>query len=395
ELDRVAQSLLGVQQDRVALQRIFSEPERTAIAAAVRWHAGSPPPPFVLREAAAKVADRQQPKRLIETRVGVILADFERLGIARQGLVMAIERLQHEAAIVPGPHMVGSDRERAIISRDRILIATHVEQAYAAVVVRRRIAGRQRQRTVELGEGLLVSSERGQREAAIEQRVRMTGDQRQDLVDGGKRILRTPQREQRIGALMQRIRVAGLELQRFVETLERLLIALERMQHDAEVDPRVRRAGIDLERGGDEPVGFAGLSALRLDRTEKIERVELIGQRLEHAGIDLLRLAQPSLLLQRPRLLQRLSDIWPRAMRHGHRQRSFTGEAKSSARARSCYQLPQFVRRRSIIVAFPLGPRLKGFGPAVIRVRIAKSAVAGNHLRDALFEGSHAPILNK
>src|SRR5262249_37276052 len=119
------------------------------------------------------------------------------------------------------------------------------------------------------------------------------------------------------------------------------------------------------------------------------------GQRLEHAGVDLLRLAQPSLLLQRHRLLQRLSDIWPRAMRNGHRQRSFTGEAKSSARARSCYQLPQFVRRRSIIVAFPLGPRLKGFRPAVIRVRIAKSAVAGNHLRDALFEGSHAAMENK
>src|SRR5262249_57902909 len=107
-------------------------------------------------------------KRLIEMRVGVILAEFERPGIARQGLVMAIERLQREAAIVPGLHMVGSDREPAIISPDRVLIATHVEQAYAAVVVRGRIAGRQRQRGVELGEGLLVSSERGQREAPID-----------------------------------------------------------------------------------------------------------------------------------------------------------------------------------------------------------------------------------
>src|SRR5262249_25743107 len=369
--------------------------ERTAVAAALRWHSGSPPPPFVLLEAAAKVADGQQRKRLIEMRVGVILADFERPGIARQGLVMAIERLQREAAMLPGLRMVWIDRARVVISRDRILIATQAEQAYAAVVVRRRIAGRHRQCGVEFGDGLLVSSESGQCEAAIEPRVRVTGDQRQDLVDGGKRILRTPQREQRVGALMQRVRVAGLQRQGLVEALERLLIPLERMQHDAEVDPRVRGAGIDLERRGDEPVGFSGLSALRLDRTEKIERVELIGQRLEHAGVDLLRLAQPSLLLQRHRLLQRLSDIWPRAMRSGHRQRSFTGEAKSSARARSCYQLPQFVRRRSIIVAFPLGPRLKGFRPAVIRVRIAKSAVAGNHLRDALFEGSHAAIVNK
>jgi len=63
---------------------------------------------------------------------------------ARQRLVMAIERLQREAAIVPGFHVVGSDRERAVISRYRILIATHAEQAYATVVVRRRITREQR-----------------------------------------------------------------------------------------------------------------------------------------------------------------------------------------------------------------------------------------------------------
>src|SRR5262249_28037193 len=120
----------------------------------------------------------------------------------------------------------------------------------------------------------------------------------------------------RVAALMERVRVAGLQRQRLVETLERLLIPLERMQHDPEVDPRVRGTRIDLERRGDEPVGFSGLSALRLDGTEKIERVELIGQRLEHAGIDLLRLAQPALLLQRHGLLQRLPEIRRRAMRN-------------------------------------------------------------------------------
>ena len=114
---------------------------------------------------------------------------------------------------------------------------------------------------------------------------------------------------------MQRVRVAGLERERLVETLERLLIAFERVQHDPEVDPCVRRAGIDLQRRGDEPVGLAGLSALRLDGAEKVERVELVGQRLEHARINLLRLAQPSLLLQRHGLLQGLPEIRRRAMR--------------------------------------------------------------------------------
>src|SRR5215470_9958464 len=107
---------------------------------------------------------------------------------------------------------------------------------------------------------------------------------------------------------MQRVDVAGLQRERLVETLERLLIALERMQHDPEIDPCIRRAGIDLERCGDEPVGLSCLSALRLDGAEKVERVELIGQRLEDAGIDFLRLAQPPLLLQRHGLLQRLPE---------------------------------------------------------------------------------------
>src|SRR5215813_10703821 len=129
-------------------------------------------------------------------------------------------------------------------------------------------------------------------------------------------MLRTPQREQRVAALMQRVDVAGLQRERPVETLERVLIALERMQNDPEIDPCIRRAGIDLERRGDEPVGLSGLSALRLDGAEKVERVELIGQRLEHADINLLRLAQPSLLLQRHGLLQCLSEIRRRAMRN-------------------------------------------------------------------------------
>ena len=70
------------------------------------------------------------------------------------------------------------------------------------------------------------------------------------------------------------------------------------MQHDPEIDPRIRRARVDLQRGADELVGFSRLSALRFDGAEKIERVELIGRCLEHARVDLLRLAQPPLLLQ-------------------------------------------------------------------------------------------------
>src|SRR5260370_42132200 len=50
ELDRIAQSLLRMQQDRPSSPRVLSEPERTAIAAALRRPPGSPPPPFAFFE---------------------------------------------------------------------------------------------------------------------------------------------------------------------------------------------------------------------------------------------------------------------------------------------------------------------------------------------------------
>src|SRR5215471_3248968 len=230
-------------------------------------------------------------------------------------------------------------------------------------------------------------------------------------------MLRTPQREQRVAAQMQRVDVAGLQRERPVETLERLLIALERMQNDPEIDPCIRRAGIDLERRGDEPVGLSGLSALRLDGAEKVERVELIRQRLEYAGIDLLRLAQPPLLLQRHGLLQRLPEIWRRATGNRHRrgwhvsgeQRSGSalvtvcitsipraGEQRSPG---SCHRAAFLLRSQqlqaSITVAFSLGPGWRAFGPAVIRVRTAKSAVASDHLLHAHFVGWQTAIVMK
>src|SRR5262249_9012511 len=51
--------------------------------------------------------------------------------------------------------------------------------------------------------------------------------------------------------------------------------------------------------------------------------------------------------------------------------------------------------RSSIMVAFSLGPGWRAFGPAVIRVRTAKSAVAGDHLLHAHFVGWQTAIVMK
>src|SRR5262245_62993479 len=49
----------------------------------------------------------------------------------------------------------------------------------------------------------------------------------------------------------------------------------------------------------------------------------------------------------------------------------------------------------SIIITFPLGPGRNEFGPAVVRVRTAKSAVAGDHLLHAHFVGWQTAIVRK
>src|SRR5262249_12576247 len=49
----------------------------------------------------------------------------------------------------------------------------------------------------------------------------------------------------------------------------------------------------------------------------------------------------------------------------------------------------------SIMISFPLGPGRNEFGPAVVRVRTAKSAVAGDHLLHAHFVGWQTAIVRK
>src|SRR5262245_60356912 len=51
--------------------------------------------------------------------------------------------------------------------------------------------------------------------------------------------------------------------------------------------------------------------------------------------------------------------------------------------------------RTLIIISLPFGPGRNGFGPAVVRVRTAKSAVASDHLLHAHFVGWQTAIVMK
>ncbi len=136
----------------------------------------------------------------------------------------------------------------------------------------------------------------------------MTGINGEDLFERRQRLLRAREADQRIAAMMPCVKVVGLERERLVEAFERIRIALERVLHQPEIDPGVRRARIDLERRMNEPIGLAGLTELRLDGAEEIERVEVIGRDLDDARVGLFRLAQLSLPVQGQRLLEHLRD---------------------------------------------------------------------------------------
>src|SRR5262245_3845347 len=118
ELDDVAEPLLGVDEDGLARERIFAEPERLAETLTPR-HAGAQPARLVFREAALVVAEREQRQRLVVLDVGIVLVGGERSRIFRQRLLMAVERRQRRATADARLAVVGTHRDRALVSRQR------------------------------------------------------------------------------------------------------------------------------------------------------------------------------------------------------------------------------------------------------------------------------------
>ena len=70
----------------------------------------------------------------------------------------------------------------------------------------------------------------------------------------------------------------------------------------ARFDSASAERGCDLERRGDQAIGLAGLAALVVEHAEQMQRVEIVALRLQHAGVELLRLVEAALPMQRERL---------------------------------------------------------------------------------------------
>src|SRR5262249_61886271 len=92
ELDAIAKALLGRNEDALARERIFTEPERFAEAAAACRHAAALPAPFVLLEAAAIVAERETRERRLVMCIRVRLVERDRTLEIGERLALLIER---------------------------------------------------------------------------------------------------------------------------------------------------------------------------------------------------------------------------------------------------------------------------------------------------------------
>ena len=101
----------------------YAESLKALSEGAPHAHPSPLPAPFVLRKAATIVAERQQRRRGIEVRIGVLGFDRERPAEALQRLAMTIERGQRKTAVVPGVHQPRHRRERPVVGRNRFNLA--------------------------------------------------------------------------------------------------------------------------------------------------------------------------------------------------------------------------------------------------------------------------------
>ena len=142
----------------------------------------------------------------------------------------------------------------------------------------------------------------------------------QHRVEAGKRFLGTMLDQKQQAAIVVRLDVSRNERERLVEPRERFGIAVHGAKREPQIRQRVGRSRLDLERGSKEPIGFSDFSRLQPERAEQVQSVEMRGRRFENPRVDLLRIAESALLVQRHRLLERLRkrgrNGWQGGFRH-------------------------------------------------------------------------------
>ena len=207
ELQGVAKSLFGFEQDGLAGDRHLSQP---ALAGQGRLHAL--PAPFIGRKALAQPSHLQQGQGLVDVEVGAVRRQGLGAPEALECVVVPAQFAQRIAAIVPCIHVIRVEGEGAVVAAQRLLEAIERQQRIAAIVEGWDVARPQYQGAVEADQRLGRARELVEHEAVIGRRLRRAAF---GLHHGGvelQGLAEVAARAAQLGEQVQRLDLAGLRL---------------------------------------------------------------------------------------------------------------------------------------------------------------------------------------
>jgi hypothetical protein len=190
ELDRVAEPLLGVEQDRRAVDGL-STPERLRKFQPGRLTIACSPAPLEFPPPFSEISERKPRQRFVPVRIGMVGPQRQRALIGGDGLCMPVEPMEHDATVVVRVDVSGLQRQRPIEARDRILVAVKAMQCAPALGERFYKTWMGGKHPVEVREGRLVPPQRHQHQAAIATSRRGTCLRLQCSAQGIKRFVVT------------------------------------------------------------------------------------------------------------------------------------------------------------------------------------------------------------
>ncbi len=200
ELDRVAEALLGMEENGPALDLLGSKPQWLREIALGVLKLRRCPSPFVFLPAAIEVPQQQPADRFVVMRIGKIRPQRQRALITFQCRVVALEIMQGSAAIGDSLGIIRPQRQRALVARQRLLEPLQEMQGIAAIIMCLGIIRPQRQRAVVARQRLVEPPQLVQGVAAIIVDLGHRRPQRQRAVVADQRLLVALQAAQDIAA---------------------------------------------------------------------------------------------------------------------------------------------------------------------------------------------------
>ena len=158
KLNGIAETLLGMEQDGLAVDRPLSAPLRLDKIAPQAGNVFSPPAPFVFRQAGGKIAHAQQGQRLVDVDVGAIRPQREGAPVAGERFVVAAQLAQRIAALVKRIEVRGIECDRAVEAAQRVDMAPEFHQRPTAVMQRRDITRLEDERAIEHGQRIRTAA---------------------------------------------------------------------------------------------------------------------------------------------------------------------------------------------------------------------------------------------